>query len=121
MFTPVFMDASAWGAYLFFALMNYLFIPVIFFFYPETAGRTLEEIDIIFAKAHTDGRQPWRVAATMPKLSLKEIEDQGNQLGLFDEEFEKEHFDVKEDVTSNSSQAEAEEGVLNENKAANQV
>lgn len=121
MFTPVFMDASAWGAYLFFALMNYLFIPVIFFFYPETAGRTLEEIDIIFAKAHTDGRQPWRVAATMPKLSLKEIEDQGNQLGLFDEEFEKEHFDVKEDVASNSSQADVEEGVLNENKAANQV
>lgn len=120
MFTPVFMDASAWGAYLFFALMNYLFVPVIFFFYPETAGRTLEEIDIIFAKAHTDGRQPWRVAATMPKLSLKEIEDQGNQLGLFDEEFEKEHFDVKEDITSASSD-KPEEGVMTDNKAANQV
>ena len=120
MFTPVFMDASAWGAYLFFALMNYLFVPVIFFFYPETAGRTLEEIDIIFAKAHTDGRQPWRVAATMPKLSLKEIEDQGNQLGLFDEDFEKEHFDVKEDITSASSD-KPEEGVMTDNKAANQV
>lgn len=111
MFTPIFMNTSSWGAYLFFAVMNYLFVPVIFFFYPETAGRTLEEIDILFAKAHVDGRQPWRVAATMPKLSFKEIEDQGTQLGLYDGDFEKEGFDTKEDVTSNSS-GERPEGIL---------
>lgn len=111
MFTPIFMNTSAWGAYLFFAVMNYLFIPVIFFFYPETAGRTLEEIDILFAKAHVDGRQPWRVAATMPKLSLKEIEEQGTQLGLYDGDFEKEGFETKEDVSSTSSN-ERQEGVL---------
>lgn len=103
MFTPIFMDTSAWGAYLFFAVMNYLFVPIIFFFYPETAGRSLEEIDIIFAKAHADGRQPWRVAATLPKLSFKEIEAQGTQLGLYDGDFEKEGFDVKEDVSSSAS------------------
>ena len=38
MFTPIFMNTSSWGAYLFFAAMNYLFIPIIFFYYPETAG-----------------------------------------------------------------------------------
>lgn len=103
MFTPIFMDTSAWGAYLFFAVMNYLFVPIIFFFYPETAGRSLEEIDIIFAKAHADGRQPWRVAATLPKLSYKEIEEQGTQLGLYDGDFEKEGFDVKEDISSSGS------------------
>ncbi|OBA22039.1 general substrate transporter [Metschnikowia bicuspidata var. bicuspidata NRRL YB-4993] len=112
MFTPIFMNTSAWGAYLFFAVMNYLFIPVIFFYYPETAGRTLEEIDIIFAKAHVDGRQPWRVAATLPKLSLKEIEEQGTQLGLYDGDAEKDGFDVKEDVSSNTSSDKAGEGVL---------
>lgn len=111
MFTPIFMNTSAWGAYLFFAVMNYLFIPVIFFFYPETAGRSLEEIDILFAKAHVDGRQPWRVAATMPRLTLKEIEDQGTQLGLYDGDFEKEGFETKEDVTSNSS-GERPDGIL---------
>lgn len=107
MFTPIFMDVSAWGAYLFFAVMNFLFVPVIFFFYPETAGRTLEEIDIIFAKAYTDGRQPWRVAATLPKLSMKEIEVQGNQLGLFDDDFEKDGFEAKENVSSSASDKEA--------------
>lgn len=112
MFTPIFMDASAWGAYLFFAVLNYLFIPVIFFFYPETAGRTLEEIDIIFAKAHVDGRQPWRVAATLPKLNYKQIEEHGNQLGLYDGDFEKEGFEVKEDVSSTASDDRGEEGVM---------
>ncbi|KAM9935261.1 hypothetical protein OXX80_005164 [Metschnikowia pulcherrima] len=112
MFTPIFMNASAWGAYLFFAVMNYLFVPVIFFYYPETAGRTLEEIDIIFAKAHVDGRQPWRVAATLPKLSLKEVQEHGTQLGLYDNDFEKEGFDVKEDVSSNTSSDRADEGIL---------
>lgn len=119
MFTPIFMNTSAWGAYLFFAVMNYLFVPVIFFFYPETAGRTLEEIDIIFAKAHADGRQPWRVAATMPKLSYKEIEEQGNQLGLYEGDFEKEGFDVKEDVTSSSS--DRPEGVLTDKPTPTEV
>lgn len=112
MFTPIFMNTSSWGAYLFFAAMNYLFIPIIFFYYPETAGRSLEEIDIIFAKAHVDGRQPWRVAATLPKLSLKQIEEHGTQLGLYDNDFEKEGFDVKEDVSSNTSSDRPGAGVL---------
>ncbi|KAM9891727.1 hypothetical protein OXX79_010518, partial [Metschnikowia pulcherrima] len=75
-------------------------------------GRTLEEIDIIFAKAHVDGRQPWRVAATLPKLSLKEVQEHGTQLGLYDNDFEKEGFDVKEDVSSNTSSDRADEGIL---------
>lgn len=104
MFTPIFMDTSAWGTYLFFAVMNFLFMPVIFFFYPETAGRSLEEIDIIFAKAHADGRQPWRVATTMPKLDYKDIEAEGTQLGLFDEDLEKDDSEVKEDISFDSSQ-----------------
>ncbi|CAH6723750.1 sugar transporter Stl1p [[Candida] jaroonii] len=83
MFTPVFIEASGWGCYLYFSIMNFLFVPVIFFFYPETAGRQLEEIDIIFAKAHVENRQPWRVAATLPKLSNDEIEQHGRDLGLY--------------------------------------
>lgn len=112
MFTPVFMSTSDWGAYLFFALMNFLFVPVIFFFYPETAGRSLEEIDIIFAKAHVEGRQPWRIAAELPKLDYKQIEEQGTQLGLYDGDFEKEGFEVKEDVSSTASEERAKEGVM---------
>lgn len=96
MFTPIFIDDTGYGCYLFFAVMNYIYIPVIFFFYPETAGRSLEEIDIIFAKSYVDGIQPWRVAANLPKLSLSEIEDQANALGLYEDDNEKQDFELDE-------------------------
>ncbi|CAR21545.1 glucose-inactivated glycerol proton symporter STL1 [Lachancea thermotolerans CBS 6340] len=96
MFTPIFIMDTGYGCYLFFAVMNYLYLPVIFFFYPETAGRSLEEIDIIFAKAHVDGTMPWRVAANLPKLSFSEIEDQANALGLYEDDNEKQDLDLDE-------------------------
>lgn len=69
MFTPVFADTSSWGIYLFFALVNLLAVPFGYFLYPETAGRDLEEIDLIFAKAHVENKWPFQVAKEMPKLS----------------------------------------------------
>ncbi|CAI4059597.1 glucose-inactivated glycerol proton symporter STL1 SKDI_04G7320 [Saccharomyces kudriavzevii IFO 1802] len=92
MFTPIFIGQSGWGCYLFFAVMNYLYIPIIFFFYPETAGRSLEEIDIIFAKAYEDGTQPWRVANHLPKLSLQEVDEHANALGSYNDDLQKEDF-----------------------------
>ncbi|SCU90193.1 LAMI_0E01002g1_1 [Lachancea mirantina] len=108
MFTPVFISDAKWGCYLFFAVINWIYIPVIFFFYPETAGRSLEEIDIIFAKSHTDGVMPWRVAATLPKLSYSEIEDYANAMGLYDDDLEKEEMN---DDENEELEKEANQGV----------
>ncbi|KAL3455198.1 general substrate transporter [Aspergillus heterothallicus] len=82
MFTPLFADVSPWGVYLFFALINFIGIPFGYFFFVETAGRELEEIDIIYAKAHVEGRWAFKVANDMPKLSLEEITQQSRELGL---------------------------------------
>ncbi|TGZ79868.1 sugar porter family MFS transporter [Ascodesmis nigricans] len=79
--TPTMIASIGWGTYLFFAVMNALFIPIIYLFYPETAGRSLEEIDIVFAKAFVDSKSPVYVAKTMPKLSQEEIERYGVELG----------------------------------------
>jgi MFS family permease len=73
MFTPVLINRSSWGTYLFFAVVNFLFVPLIFFYYPETAGRRLEEVGLIFAKAYAEKTPVWKVANTMPKLSPQEI------------------------------------------------
>ncbi|ODV84248.1 hypothetical protein CANARDRAFT_201609 [[Candida] arabinofermentans NRRL YB-2248] len=101
MFTPIFISQSGWGCYLFFAAMNLCFLPVIYFFYPETAGRTLEEIDIIFAKAYDEGTLPYKIAQTMPKLTLQQIEEEGNRLGIWDDDFLKGNSDeLIEDVKS---------------------
>ena len=82
MFTPVFSDASGWGIYLFFALVNFCAVPFAWFFYAETAGRDLEEVDIIFAKAHVEGKWPYQVANELPKLNSDEIAQMSGDLGL---------------------------------------
>lgn len=82
MFTPLFSAQSSWGVYLFFALFNFLGLIFGFFFYVETAGRELEEVDLIYAKAHIEGKMAWRVANEMPKLTFEEIVQQSRELGL---------------------------------------
>ncbi|CAL8582212.1 hypothetical protein XPA_007882 [Xanthoria parietina] len=55
MITPILIDHIHWGTYLFFALLNASFLPVIYLWYPETRRRSLEEIDVIFARGFADG------------------------------------------------------------------
>ncbi|KAJ9113733.1 hypothetical protein QFC20_001758 [Naganishia adeliensis] len=68
------MTASI-GAYTFllFALANCIFFPIIWVFYPETAGRELAEIDVIFAHAHLARRRPTLIADEMPALTGHQI------------------------------------------------
>lgn len=53
------LTAIGWGTFLFFGVINALFIPIIYFTYPETAGRTLEEIDLMYVPS-----------SPRPKISL---------------------------------------------------
>lgn len=48
MITPVCFSSIGYATYIIFAVINVLIIPVVYFFYPETAYRSLEEIDDIF-------------------------------------------------------------------------
>jgi hypothetical protein len=52
MMTPSTMSSQGWKGYLIFTVFNFIFIPFIFFFYPETSGRRLEEIEAIFYKTN---------------------------------------------------------------------
>jgi len=45
---PAFQNLG-WKTYIIFAVFNAVFVPVIYFFLVETKGRSLEEIDVIFA------------------------------------------------------------------------
>ncbi|PGH19290.1 hypothetical protein AJ80_04043 [Polytolypa hystricis UAMH7299] len=90
MITPVMLDGIGWGTYLFFACMNASFIPVIYFFYPETARRSLEEIDIIFAKGYTEKISYVAAAQQLPHLSDEEVKQMNVQYGFgsADEDFQ---------------------------------
>ncbi|KAJ6018820.1 hypothetical protein N7522_000887 [Penicillium canescens] len=48
MITPTLIQNLAWKGYLIFMCLNLVFVPIIYFFYPETANLTLEEIDFLF-------------------------------------------------------------------------
>lgn len=100
MVTPVMIDKIKWGTYLVFACLNASFLPVIYFFvsvadfltsssmadrclqYPETKQRSLEEIDIIFAKGYTENISYVRAAKELPMLNDVEVVHKAREYGL---------------------------------------
>jgi hypothetical protein len=44
-----------WRVFIIFAVLNFLWIPIVYFFYPETKGLELEDINLIFAKGGFTG------------------------------------------------------------------
>ena len=82
MITPVMTATIFWRTYLFFAVMNLWGLPVIYFYYPETAGRSLEEIDMIFEKGFVENMWYVRAAKELPPLrdiiSEREDAEKGN-------------------------------------------
>ena len=74
-----------WGTYLFFFIVNACFLPIIYFFYPETKQRSLEEIDIIFAKGYAEKISYVKAAKELPFLNDREVENMAVKYGLLDE------------------------------------
>ncbi|ORY64475.1 general substrate transporter [Pseudomassariella vexata] len=49
-FGPTAIANIGYRYYIIFACLNIVFVPVVYFFYPETANRTLEDLDLYFDK-----------------------------------------------------------------------
>jgi len=73
MITPVLIDEIGWGTYLFFGALNAIFFPIIYLLYPETSGRSLEEIDFIFAKGYVEKMSYVKASKELPRLSDEEL------------------------------------------------
>ncbi|KAF4574853.1 hypothetical protein EYR36_006204 [Pleurotus pulmonarius] len=58
---PAFANIS-WRTYIVFACLNAILAPLVYFFFPETAGRSLEDMDVIFAYAYNHGLSPVAVS-----------------------------------------------------------
>lgn len=46
---PIMLANIGWWSFIFFGCMNFVVMPIIHFIYPETARRSLEEVDLLFA------------------------------------------------------------------------
>ncbi|QKX55457.1 uncharacterized protein TRUGW13939_02550 [Talaromyces rugulosus] len=47
-FVPSALDTIGWKTYIIFAVFNLAFVPMVYFLFPETAGFTLEAVDLAF-------------------------------------------------------------------------
>lgn len=58
----------AWRFYIIFAVLNFAWFPIIYFFCPETSGLSLEEVDLMFKyKYGKDAKISYKEAARMAK------------------------------------------------------
>ena len=105
MITPIMITNIGWGTYLFFAVVNACFIPLIYFTYPETAKRSLEEIDIIFAKGYCENMSYVRAARELEFLNDEEIDRKAKEYGLVEamEKEEEEILGVHRDAENGAS------------------
>ncbi|KAJ6006236.1 hypothetical protein N7451_004180 [Penicillium sp. IBT 35674x] len=70
--TPSAFDDIGWKYFIVYCCLNASFVPVIYFFFPETAKRSLEEIDEIF-EASTSIFDTVSVARKLPRRHLAEF------------------------------------------------
>lgn len=66
---PIAFHNIGYRTYIIFAVFNFVIVPIVYFFYPETGFRSLEEIDVIFYNASQQPK-PWlnvvKIAADQP-------------------------------------------------------
>ncbi|ETN41564.1 uncharacterized protein HMPREF1541_03500 [Cyphellophora europaea CBS 101466] len=74
MITPPAFANLQWRTYAMFAAFNAAIIPSVWLFFPETSKRSLEEIDLYFAKAHAEGVNPVKMARSMPRFHAAELD-----------------------------------------------
>lgn len=53
--TPPAIDNISWRVFIIFAILNALWVPLVYVFFPETKGLELEDIDHIFEKGGITG------------------------------------------------------------------
>ena len=73
------IDTIGWRFYIIFAVLNLAWLPVIWFFYVETAGLSLEEIDRVFEIKHAPGANMSYAEAA--KQAKEDIQSERLQVG----------------------------------------
>ena len=68
---PPGLSNIAWKTYFIFGTFNFAAFIHVLFCFPETAGRTLEEIEDVFSQGHTFAA--WKIKRDVGKKTLKEV------------------------------------------------
>ena len=83
--TPIGFSTISNRYYIVFAVVNAAIVPSVYFFFPETKGRSLEEIDEIFAQSKSIFDPP-RIARQMQRMPVVRAQsDSGDNTGSGDD------------------------------------
>lgn len=66
--TPIAFHTITYRTYIIFACTNFAIIPLVYYFYPETAYRSLEEVDVLFHLANEAPGNPWLNVVKISKM-----------------------------------------------------
>lgn len=73
--TPIGFNTISYRYYIVFAVLNAAIVPTVYFFFPETSGRSLEEIDEIFLKSKSIWDPP-KIARSLPHIHTGGVLDE---------------------------------------------
>jgi len=75
---PPGLNSIAWKTYFIFGTFNFAAFLHIFFMYPETVGRSLEEVEDVFKQGHVF--TAWKIGKNVGKKTLAEVVQQSRDL-----------------------------------------
>ena len=75
---PPGLNTIAWKTYFIFGSFNFAAFLHVYFMYPETVGRTLEEVEELFDQGHTFAA--WKIGKNVGKKTLKEVVQKSKDL-----------------------------------------
>ncbi|KAJ8114863.1 hypothetical protein OPT61_g3349 [Boeremia exigua] len=78
--TPVSINSIGWRTYVYFSVFNAFFLPLIYFFYPETRGLSLENIDRLFTggKVTMHWKESWGEPGDSVRLGASNTDTKSN-------------------------------------------
>lgn len=89
MISPVLINRIGWRTYLIFMVLLALFIPVIYFYYPETSNLSLEDIDLIFLPTEMGGLNGNARIRMTPEMAAERVRERGMSKDEVAEQVEK--------------------------------
>jgi hypothetical protein len=83
-FVPIAISNIGWRTYIIFAVCNLAFVPMVYFLFPETAGFTLESIDLCFMDKTTTpvkrANELWKAMKKGEEVSLDQAFSKGAEV-----------------------------------------
>lgn len=111
--TPFMFTNLTYRTYVIFAVFNAVFVPMIYYLYPETGGRSLEEVDLVFRAAHEKGNA-WFTVVRAAKELPKWFDKNGEPTDSYGSASEKDELHTDKA----SSSGESPDGVIQQTRAS---